>query len=228
LNPTDVVGRRVGAYVIDTLIGIAIVAAGWFAFTITVPGACIAGGIEIGGDCRGFETGGSGQGLWALTNFVSGIVLWWILPAFTGVTPGKAIMGIKIVDRNGQNPGLGKVFVRNLMFLVDAFPYFIPNLVGFIVALNDKEEHKRLGDRVANTLVVDKSAAGQPIRTGAGGYAGPPPANPQAFSAGPPAPPQAPPPAPAQSQPAGWYEDPQRQARLRYWDGSAWTQHTSA
>lgn len=28
--------------------------------------------------------------------------------------------------------------------------------------------------------------------------------------------------------PAGWYPDPQGQARLRYWDGSAWTEQTSA
>ena len=28
-------------------------------------------------------------------------------------------------------------------------------------------------------------------------------------------------------QAAGWYTDPQGQARLRYWDGSAWTEHTS-
>jgi hypothetical protein len=28
--------------------------------------------------------------------------------------------------------------------------------------------------------------------------------------------------------PAGWYPDPQGQARLRYWDGSGWTEQTSA
>ena len=40
--------------------------------------------------------------------------------------------------------------------------------------------------------------------------------------------------APAASAPAvgggqapGWYQDPQGQKRLRYWDGSAWTEHTS-
>ena len=34
---------------------------------------------------------------------------------------------------------------------------------------------------------------------------------------------------PAQSSgpPAGWYPDPQGQARLRYWDGNAWTDQTS-
>ena len=24
----------------------------------------------------------------------------------------------------------------------------------------------------------------------------------------------------------GWYEDPEKQARVRYWDGSGWTEHT--
>ncbi|MEA2350192.1 MAG: hypothetical protein QOG86_1133, partial [Thermoleophilaceae bacterium] len=32
---------------------------------------------------------------------------------------------------------------------------------------------------------------------------------------------------PAPTQPAGWYADPSGQARLRYWDGSAWTEHTA-
>jgi hypothetical protein len=27
--------------------------------------------------------------------------------------------------------------------------------------------------------------------------------------------------------PAGWYEDPSRVRRLRYWDGAAWTEHTA-
>lgn len=34
------------------------------------------------------------------------------------------------------------------------------------------------------------------------------------------------PPAPT-SYPADWYPDPHGEARLRYWDGSAWTSHTN-
>jgi hypothetical protein len=35
-------------------------------------------------------------------------------------------------------------------------------------------------------------------------------------------------PAPAQAgPPPGWYDDPWRQARVRYWDGTAWTGHTA-
>ncbi|MBV9213646.1 MAG: DUF2510 domain-containing protein [Actinobacteria bacterium] len=36
------------------------------------------------------------------------------------------------------------------------------------------------------------------------------------------------PPAAHAGPPAGWYPDPQGLARLRYWDGAAWTEHTSA
>jgi hypothetical protein len=33
---------------------------------------------------------------------------------------------------------------------------------------------------------------------------------------------------PIQRWAAAWYPDPTGQARLRYWDGRAWTQHTAA
>jgi hypothetical protein len=46
-----------------------------------------------------------------------------------------------------------------------------------------------------------------------------------------PAPEQEPEPAPppaAEAAPADWYPDPKGEARLRYWDGSAWTDNTAA
>jgi hypothetical protein len=61
--------------------------------------------------------------------------------------------------------------------------------------------------------VAGTPAAGQPA-TGQGAAAGP------AAGEAPPSDPSGP--------PAGWYPDPQGQARLRYWDGSAWTDQTSA
>jgi hypothetical protein len=33
---------------------------------------------------------------------------------------------------------------------------------------------------------------------------------------------------PPQAVPAGWYTDPQIAGRLRYWDGAAWTEYSSA
>jgi len=55
------------------------------------------------------------------------------------------------------------------------------------------------------------------------------PARPAAPPAPPPQPPVPPePPAAHPGPPAGWYPDPQGLARLRYWDGAAWTDQTSA
>ena len=46
-------------------------------------------------------------------------------------------------------------------------------------------------------------------------------------AAPPPPPPPPPEPEPAPAVPADWYPDPHGVARLRYWDGSAWTDHVA-
>ncbi|WP_367281253.1 DUF2510 domain-containing protein [Demequina lignilytica] len=51
-----------------------------------------------------------------------------------------------------------------------------------------------------------------------------PPATPVAAA---PPPPPPPPPPPADAKPADWYADPKGEARLRYWDGARWTEHTA-
>ena len=234
MNPTNVVGRRVGAHIIDVLFCSVIGVIAWFALTTQVDGPCLAGGVDIGGNCRGFETGSSNQGLWFLIDIVVGLTVFWILPAVKGTSPGHAALGLRIIGRDGGTPGLGKGIVRYLLWIVDLFPYFIPGLVAFITASTDKAEHRRVGDRVAGTLVVDKQYAGQPVagmappqygEFGAQPFAG------QQFS-GPPSPPQqqqvAVPAGGNGAAAAGWYDDPQGQARLRWWDGSNWTEHTNA
>jgi uncharacterized RDD family membrane protein YckC len=202
MDPTAVVGRRVAAFLIDFfLIGL-ITAAAWLALTKKIPGKCVAGGVTINGDCHGFESGSSHRAIWLLIAFIVAAAIGWVIPGLTGSSPGKALVGVRIVGPDGGVPGLGRAFGRSLMGIVDAFPYIVPYLTGFIAALTDGQ-HRRFADRAAKTLVVRKDAAGQPVATiapEAAGGAGPAP---------------------------GWYEDPQRQARLRWWDGSSWTSQTS-
>jgi hypothetical protein len=69
------------------------------------------------------------------------------------------------------------------------------------------------------------AAPAAPVPGGPAMGAAPPPATAQPAAAAPA--PMAQPPAGGPGQPAGWYPDPQGQARVRYWDGSAWTDHTS-
>jgi uncharacterized RDD family membrane protein YckC len=227
-SPTNVVGKRVGAYVIDGLLNFAIVAIAWFALTTQISGKCPSngGGITIGDNCRGFVVGESGkQTTWYVICIASALLIFVILPGLRGATPGKAMLGIKLVNAEGRPPGVLRAFLRYVLWIVDGFPYLIPNLVGFIVALNSAN-HQRVGDMAAGTYVVDKNAT-SPVGVAPGvqpaqfaptaGWSAPP------VNGAPPPPPQ-----PAALQGADWYPDPHGQARLRYWDGQRWTEHTSA
>jgi uncharacterized RDD family membrane protein YckC len=227
-SPTKVVGRRVAAWIIDTLIVLAITVIAWFALTTQLSGPCPGGGggVTINGDCRGFVVGEGGkQTAWYLISLIAGLVVFVVLPGLKGWTPGKAMMGIRLVNGEGNPPGVLRAFLRYILWIVDGFPYLIPNLVGFIVALTSGR-NQRVGDMAAGTFVVDKNAAGAPA-PGPGGtpqFASPPSGAP-GFNAGPP--PQGEP-QQAGEQKADWYPDPQGEARLRYWDGQRWTEHTSA
>jgi uncharacterized RDD family membrane protein YckC len=222
-KPTQVVGRRVAAFIIDGLILAAISAISWYLLTKDVgPGGCIGGGVEINGKCRGF-TEGSNRAVWILIDILANVGILWVWQGRTGKTPGKAAMGIRVVNADGQPPGIGRAALRWVMWIVDAFPYIIPYLTGFITALTS-QRNQRVGDMVASTFVVDKNAAGSP----AGQLAGAP-AAPSGYGAPPSGPPASAAPPPSEGgQKADWYPDPQGQARLRYWDGQRWTDHTSA
>lgn len=87
--------------------------------------------------------------------------LYVILQGFTGWTLGKLITGVRTVGEDGRPPGFVKAMVRWLLWIVDAFPYFLP-LVGFILGLTTVG-HRRLGDMAAKTFVVQASAVGSPI-----------------------------------------------------------------
>jgi hypothetical protein len=88
-----------------------------------------------------------------------------------------------------------------------------------------------LAERSPNLGVANPAAAGGPLAgvgPGApgGGFGGSPAAAAPAPIPAPAAQPQTAPPA-AGGQPADWYPDPRGEKRLRYWDGSQWTDHTA-
>jgi uncharacterized RDD family membrane protein YckC len=234
-SATRVVGRRVGAFLIDTVIVWAIVVLLWILFTDRLDADTTTGGGFVIGDTRyGFhEDSGGKRGAWAILSILTSLVVFVVLPGLRGTSPGRALTKIRLVNREGGTPGIGRAFLRYLLWVVDAFPYFIPNLVGFILALTNKA-NQRVGDMAAGTYTIKAEAAGQPIERvvpalatpgpGPIGYSHVPP--PQYVGPSPSAPP---PPPPASAGPApGWYDDPQGQARLRWWDGQRWTDQTSA
>lgn len=96
--------------------------------------------------------GASGWGLYLLALFV----LAWFYPVLfevlgNGQTPGKKIMRLRVLNANGTPVTWLASVVRNLLRVVDMMPF----LYGFGVLASLADGHgRRIGDRVAGTLVV--------------------------------------------------------------------------
>lgn len=71
--------------------------------------------------------------------------------AMRGRTPGKRMIGVRLVTRNGAVPSAAAFIVRNVFRLVDSFP--VGYGVGLITSLVTRE-HVRVGDLAAGTLLV--------------------------------------------------------------------------
>lgn len=68
-----------------------------------------------------------------------------------GTTPGKKRMGLLVATEDGSKPGLVPVAKRNALRYVDFLP--VGYLLGWLLARRSPRG-RRLGDRVAGTLVV--------------------------------------------------------------------------
>jgi uncharacterized RDD family membrane protein YckC len=189
IDPTAVMGRRIAAWVVDALIASALVAA-VFAATISVEtidfNPCPDTFDDFGDDgfgssdedfqvctyttdsgreyliwwdgeqARGFQQDDSYL-IWGASALYS-VLVFWVLQGLTGATPGKALFGIRTVDEAGTAPGIGRAAIRSILWIVDGIGCCIP-LVAPIAAFSSKG-HRRVGDMVAKTFVVDRSSMG--------------------------------------------------------------------
>lgn len=84
------------------------------------------------------------------------VILQWLyftlFEAFMGGrTPGKAIVGLRVVSEDGTPATLAQVAIRNLLRIIDSLPSFYG---AGIVAIFVDRRHRRLGDLAAGTVVV--------------------------------------------------------------------------
>ncbi|WP_140919755.1 RDD family protein [Limnobaculum xujianqingii] len=96
--------------------------------------------------------GDLGVGLFLISIFL----IEWFYPVFfevvfKGKTPGKRLVGLKVLNDNGTPVSLSASIIRNFLRFADFFPLFY--LFGLIAMLTNKE-FRRLGDIVAGTIVV--------------------------------------------------------------------------
>jgi uncharacterized RDD family membrane protein YckC len=207
-KPTAVAGRRFASFLVDALVICAAVALLWLLLTDKVSREGIdpsSGGFDIGGKRYAFTEEHSGKRtLWLILSIAAVLVVSIVIPAISGSSLGRAVAGIRTVDAQGRPPGFGRALVRWLLWIVDGFFFW---LVGGVLVLVT-EKNQRVGDMAAGTYTVRKEQAGQPLQLGGGA----PAAAYGATGAG---------------AGAGWHPDPHGQARLRWWDGGSWTEHTS-
>jgi len=140
MQQSDVLGRRIGAAIID--IGIVFV-------LLLLLGSLI--GSEVGPDAPD-STRFSDLDRLAILCLVFGY--YWIPEALWGRTAGKRVLDIRVERVDGSKAGFGATFVRTLVLVL------IDWLVGLIVVLVTGERRARLGDLAAKTRVV--AAHGRP------------------------------------------------------------------
>jgi uncharacterized RDD family membrane protein YckC len=174
-DPTAVMGRRTAAFVIDSLVIIvptALVASAEFEYIerenspVALGDFCDQYLEQNDGFCfhvgdRAYFSDAGGSPAASLTALGLSILLLVVLQGLRGITPGKALFGIRTVREDGQSPGIGKALVRWLLWIVDGAPWCLP-LVGLITGLTTKG-HRRVGDMAAKTFVVGRGDAGEPV-----------------------------------------------------------------
>ncbi|MFT5201023.1 MAG: putative RDD family membrane protein YckC [Candidatus Aldehydirespiratoraceae bacterium] len=175
-DPTAVLGRRTAAWIIDfVLLSVITIVAIWnMASSEELLSPFAAERV-----CEDINDGTSGYACVPFDNVVVliqnsdilivlgiialyGFVTQAILPGITGFSPGKAMVGLRIVKPESfETAGLGSNLGRYLLWIVDSAPWCFP-LVGLITGLSSNG-HRRVGDMVAKTLVIDKKWVGQPL-----------------------------------------------------------------
>lgn len=215
--PTDVLGRRVAAWFIDWIILGALYWSLFAAFAHKTSGH-VGGSVFMKltlGDNTYAVTGGRAA-LFFLVWTVVGVGYSGVLPGVKGWTPGKLALGLRLVrPQTWLPPGAARGIGRAFATIIDLFPYFLPMLVGFIVALSSPTR-RRVADRLADTVVIAEDALGAPVPLEVLPVAAPMPGAPPVPGT-----------AAAAAPPANWYPDPSGEKRLRWWDGRRWTDHTA-
>ena len=134
---TDVLGRRIGAGLVDLLVVVALFAV----LAILL------------GDTRAEDGNASASlnGLPALLFFVLTLAYYGVPEALTGRTLGKALFGLRVATPDGGRASTGQIAGRTALRIIDGIFFY---LVGLICVLATREKRQRIGDLAAGTTVV--------------------------------------------------------------------------
>lgn len=93
------------------------------------------------------------DGILFFLTLIIGYIIWWLIVLGRGQTPGKQLLGIYAIKRDGGRVGWGTMFVREVVKAV-AHSFVIGFFADAILLLMDDEDHRSLSDRVAGTIIM--------------------------------------------------------------------------
>ena len=137
------IGSRFLAFGIDLLVqGIVVLAA--LVVTLALAPSGVAGTLAIA--------------LFLLVPLLVSVGYFVVAEALTaGRTPGKRIVGLRVIRADGGAPGLREALVRNIVRIID-----LALGIGVVVMFFDRRS-RRLGDLAAGTVVVREQRAGAAV-----------------------------------------------------------------
>lgn len=182
-DPTGVMGLRIAAFAIDLgvifVISVAVMLAAFFTMAQRSPASqvtCNSGGLNLSAsinantDAEGrlkpqfcVQDGndvlyipaadeGTFSSTFYLSGFLVGVADLVVLQGLTGSSLGKLLVGLKVIRGDGGPVGVARALVRYLFLAIDAGCCFV---IGAATSFTSAG-HRRVGDMVAQTLVVSK------------------------------------------------------------------------
>ncbi len=141
-------GARTIAFVLDWMIRSALAMA-----YLLLAAWAILGNLE-------FEVPPDSETLWYLAGLVPAMAIYFLYhmilePLMAGRTPGKRMIGLRILTPEGVVPGTGALLIRNVFRLIDSLPVFY--MVGLLFVLFGRR-HLRIGDLAAGTVLAVERA----------------------------------------------------------------------
>jgi uncharacterized RDD family membrane protein YckC len=136
-DPTDVVGRRIGAALVDFAV----------LFVLFLVLGVLVGDSSSGDDGVSVNLEGAGFLVWLVVS----LGYYGVLEAINGQTLGKRALGIRVVADDGTTKASGgKVAIRTVLRLIDGIAFYA---VALAVVLATGQRRQRIGDLAAGTIV---------------------------------------------------------------------------
>lgn len=85
-----------------------------------------------------------------LLNLVAWLAYFTYFEGTSGQTPGKRIMGIKVVKDGNKKMTIPDAFIRTILRIIDSLFVYLVGLISVVVT----EKKQRIGDMAAGTVVV--------------------------------------------------------------------------